>query len=154
VAVQDGSTIVLGGLIKEDKNVTETKVPFLGDIPFLGHLFKNKTNNKKRDELIIFIRPTVMRTDAQAVAEAHRRARLLKAGEELELEKRFGSAVPGAPTSKLNEQPSNNIKPPATPAAKSGDTSSTEAERRDAKMKALQEQDEAASAAGNPQKAP
>jgi general secretion pathway protein D len=105
VAVQDGSTIVLGGLIKENKTVSETKVPFLGDIPFFGQVFKSKTSNKIRNELIIFIRPTVMRNDAEAVAAARRRSRLLKAGEELELEKRFASPEAGAQSSALTNKP-------------------------------------------------
>ena len=89
VTVKDQSTIVLGGLIKEQNGVVETKVPFLGDIPFLGHLFKNKQNTKTRTELIVFIRPTVLRNDAEAVAEARRRSQMLKAGEELGLDKQF-----------------------------------------------------------------
>ena len=89
VTVKDQSTIVLGGLIKEQNGVVETKVPFLGDIPFLGHLFKNKQTTKTRTELIVFIRPTVLRNDAEAVAEARRRSQMLKAGEELGLDKQF-----------------------------------------------------------------
>ena len=146
VAVQDQSTIVLGGLIKETKTVTETKVPFLGDIPLLGHLFKSKNNGKTRDELIVFIRPTVMRTDAQAVAEAHRRARLLRAGDELELERRFESAVPGASSSELtNEVPGTATEPVAPadqsqqPTTETGPTNE-ELDRYGAKVKALQEQ--------------
>lgn len=97
VAVQDGSTIALGGLIKENKTVGETKVPFFGDIPVLGHLFKSKSTTKIRNELIIFIRPTVLRNDTEAVVEARRRSRLLKSGDDLELEKRFGETpVPQA----------------------------------------------------------
>ena len=101
VAVQDQSTIVLGGLIREDKTITETRVPFFGDIPFLGTLFKGKSTTKNRTELIVFIRPTVMRGDLAASSEAHRRARLLKAGQELELEKRFESPAAGAPAAAL-----------------------------------------------------
>jgi general secretion pathway protein D len=146
VAVQDQSTIVLGGLIKETKTITETKVPILGDIPLLGHLFKSKANGKMRDELIVFIRPTVMRTDAQAVAEARRRARMLKAGEELELEKRFESAVPGAPSSALTIAPSSAAAEPPAPIEQAQEpTSETtpateETDRYTAKIKALQEQ--------------
>ena len=96
VAVQDKSTIMLGGLIKENKTKTETKVPFLGDIPFFGQLFKGQTNNKQRNELIIFIRPTVLRTDDQAMAEAARRTRGLNLGRDLDLDQFF--PTPDAPT--------------------------------------------------------
>jgi general secretion pathway protein D len=89
VSVKDQSTIVLGGLIKESKDTAETKVPFLGDIPFFGNLFKGKESNSSRNELIVFIKPTVLRSDQASAEEAIRRAKLLKAGKELELEKRF-----------------------------------------------------------------
>jgi general secretion pathway protein D len=97
VSVRDQSTIVLGGLIKENKTQTETKVPFFGDIPFLGTLFKGKSTVKNRNELIVFIRPTVLRTDEEAQAEAFRRSRLLKAGKELQLEQRLQESEASAP---------------------------------------------------------
>ena len=84
LAVEDKSTIVLGGLIQQTKSLTTTKMPFFGDIPFFGQLFKSQANNKQRTELIIFIRPTVLRTDLAAVAEARRRLKLLGVSEELE----------------------------------------------------------------------
>ena len=96
VAVQDKSTIMLGGLIKENKTKTETKIPFLGDIPFFGQMFKGQTNNKQRNELIIFIRPTVLRTDDQAMAEAARRTRGLNLGRDLDLDQFF--PTPEEPT--------------------------------------------------------
>lgn len=61
VLVNDGQTVVLGGIFETEKRVTDTKVPYLGDIPVLGRLFKttNKTNNK--DELLIFVTPKILR---------------------------------------------------------------------------------------------
>ena len=134
VAVQDQSTIVLGGLIKENKTVTETKTPFFGDIPFFGQIFKSKTSNKTRNELIIFIRPTVMRTDAQAFAEARRRARLLSSSSELELEKQFLRNPTNAPSSTLTNDAPRSMNQPTDGSA------SQENERHAAKVKALQEQ--------------
>ncbi len=89
VAVRSENTIVLGGLIREDKNLTESRVPFLGDIPFFGNLFKNKTTNKNRTELIVFLRPRVLRSPEEAQEEAARRRDMLKAGEELDLKNAF-----------------------------------------------------------------
>jgi general secretion pathway protein D len=64
VMVEDGNTIVLGGLIEEDLQQTEEKVPILGDIPLLGALFRaNKTSKIKRN-LMVFLRPVVIRDDA------------------------------------------------------------------------------------------
>lgn len=64
VMVEDGATIVLGGMIHEDLQQTEEKVPLLGDIPLLGALFRyNKTGKVKRN-LMIFLRPVVLRDAA------------------------------------------------------------------------------------------
>lgn len=61
VIVDDGGTIVLGGLIDEDVQESVSKVPLLGDIPFLGHLFKSTTTSKRKRNLMVFIRPTIVR---------------------------------------------------------------------------------------------
>jgi general secretion pathway protein D len=134
VAVEDRSTIVLGGLIKENITVATTKTPILGDIPFFGQIFKGQTNNKTREELIIFIRPTVMRTDAQAFAEARRRASMLSSSSELELEKRFLKNPTNAPSSTLTDDPSGSMNQPADGSVP------PENDRHAAKVKALQEQ--------------
>ena len=60
VLIKDGETIVIAGLI-DDRDISQnTKVPFLGDIPLLGYLFKKKTWDKERDELLIFLTPRIM----------------------------------------------------------------------------------------------
>jgi general secretion pathway protein D len=111
--------------------VTETKVPFLGDIPLLGQAFKHKGQSKSRTELIVFIRPTVLRTEEQATAEAVRRVRLLKAGEELELEKRFQAETPMAVETNSS---SKATEPNTAPVAEM-----TEQQRHAAKVKSLSE---------------
>lgn len=63
VLVQDGATIVLGGLISENHSESVNKVPFLGDIPFLGELFKTTSVKKNRQNLMVFIHPTIIRDD-------------------------------------------------------------------------------------------
>ena len=61
VLVNDGQTVVLGGILETERRETEKKVPWLGDVPVLGRLFKTtgKTNNK--DELLIFVTPKILR---------------------------------------------------------------------------------------------
>jgi general secretion pathway protein D len=67
VVVDDGQILVLGGLI-EDRFVTEhSKVPLLGDIPVLGALFRSESRERRRTNLMVFLRPVVMR-DAEASA--------------------------------------------------------------------------------------
>ncbi|MDX5630780.1 MULTISPECIES: DNA uptake porin HofQ [unclassified Brenneria] len=60
VTVADGETIVLGGIFQQQKKRTDSQVPALGDIPVLGHLFKNSTRQDTRRELVIFITPTLI----------------------------------------------------------------------------------------------
>ena len=61
VIVDDGGTIVLGGLIDEDVQESEQKVPILGDIPILGHLFKSTSTSKRKRNLMVFLKPTIVR---------------------------------------------------------------------------------------------
>ncbi|MET4695802.1 type IV pilus secretin PilQ [Endozoicomonas lisbonensis] len=60
VLVKDGSTVVLGGVFTQTKNNTAAKVPLLGDIPYVGALFRRKTNKDVKSELMIFITPRVI----------------------------------------------------------------------------------------------
>ena len=61
VMADDGGMVVLGGLIDEDVQESVSKVPLLGDIPILGHLFKSTNTTKRKRNLIVFIRPTIIR---------------------------------------------------------------------------------------------
>jgi type II secretory pathway component HofQ len=53
--VKNGSTITIGGLIREVTNVTESKLPFLGDLPVIGQFFRTKSENKEKRDLVIFL---------------------------------------------------------------------------------------------------
>lgn len=61
VMADDGETIVLGGLIDEDVQESVSKVPLLGDIPILGKLFSSTSTSKQKRNLMVFIRPTIVR---------------------------------------------------------------------------------------------
>jgi type IV pilus assembly protein PilQ len=61
VLVNDGQTVVLGGILDTTKSRTANKVPWLGDIPVLGNLFKSTTNVNNKTELLIFITPKILR---------------------------------------------------------------------------------------------
>lgn len=63
VVIDDGSTIVLGGLIQDTVEETRQQVPFLGRIPFLGALFRYKEDTKRKTNLMVFLRPTIIRSD-------------------------------------------------------------------------------------------
>lgn len=63
VTVSDGETVVLGGLIRDNVIQSETRVPLLGSIPVLGHLFRSQSSSVQKTNLLVFIRPTILRDD-------------------------------------------------------------------------------------------
>jgi general secretion pathway protein D len=68
VLVDDGQIVVLGGLIQDDQQSSIDKVPLLGDIPWLGALFKYESRSRKRTNLMVFLRPVVLRDDKSAAS--------------------------------------------------------------------------------------
>ncbi|WAC73288.1 type II secretion system secretin GspD [Roseateles sp. SL47] len=66
VTLEDGQVLVLGGMLKDEYSDGENKVPGLGDIPLLGNLFKNQTRNRSKSNLMVFLRPMVLRTPESA----------------------------------------------------------------------------------------
>ena len=70
VLVEDGETIVLGGLIDDNVQESVKKVPFLGDIPLLGRLFKTTSISRTKRNLMVFLRPTIVRdsNDVRAIS--------------------------------------------------------------------------------------
>lgn len=61
VMADNGATVILGGLIDEDVQESQQKVPFLGDIPLLGALFRSTSNSVRKRNLMVFLRPTIIR---------------------------------------------------------------------------------------------
>jgi type IV pilus assembly protein PilQ len=62
VLVTDGGTVVIGGVIQTTNQVSKTQTPLLGDIPWLGNLFKERSVKTETDELIFFITPKIIQT--------------------------------------------------------------------------------------------
>jgi type IV pilus assembly protein PilQ len=60
VLVENGGTIVIGGIFTQNEREDVTKVPYLGDVPVLGNLFKTRTKSNNKTELLIFITPKVV----------------------------------------------------------------------------------------------
>ena len=69
VLVDDGQTIVIGGLIEDIKSKSRKKIPLFGDIPFLGNLFRYNQDGDEKKNLMLFIRPTIMR-DSETLVKA------------------------------------------------------------------------------------
>lgn len=68
VLVEDGAIVVLGGLIADEYSQSQERVPLLGDIPLLGNLFRNTSRERKKTNLMVFLRPTVLR-DASSTSQ-------------------------------------------------------------------------------------
>jgi type IV pilus assembly protein PilQ len=64
VLVNDGQTVVLGGILESERRESEQKVPLLGDVPVLGRLFKSTAKTDNKDELLIFVTPRILRDGA------------------------------------------------------------------------------------------
>ena len=64
--VDDGGILVLGGLIQEEVSDSQSKVPLLGDIPVIGFLFRSQNTTKTKANLMVFLRPSILRDDKDA----------------------------------------------------------------------------------------
>ncbi len=71
--VDDGQIVVIGGLLSDEERRTIEKTPVLGDLPVLGNLFRSKAKSRTKTNLMIFIRPTILRTaeDSRRITEQH-----------------------------------------------------------------------------------
>jgi general secretion pathway protein D len=79
VLVQDGQMIALGGLISEETKESESKIPILGDIPFLGFLFKSTNTTTSKTNLMVFIKPTIIRDGVTADGITQRKYNYIRA---------------------------------------------------------------------------
>ena len=67
VLVENGGTVVIGGIYTEDEKEANTRIPLLGDLPYVGALFRNKERSKQRTELLVFITPRILSEELQSI---------------------------------------------------------------------------------------
>jgi general secretion pathway protein D len=96
VIVEDGDILVLGGLIEDTLRESNQRVPILGSIPILGHLFRSSSTDKVKTNLMVFIHPRILRDNSQAAYETEAKYNYLR---DLQQENRpgFGPDVPLLP---------------------------------------------------------
>ncbi|MBU1617876.1 MAG: type II secretion system secretin GspD [Gammaproteobacteria bacterium] len=111
VLADNGATVVLGGLIDEDVQQSESKVPLLGDIPVLGALFRSTSSSKRKRNLMIFIRATIMRDDGLLSEVSQRKYNYVRAQQLAQGEKGI-NLMPGAETPAMPEFDDTLIIPP------------------------------------------
>ncbi|UCQ26587.1 type II secretion system secretin GspD [Edwardsiella tarda] len=105
VMANDGALIVLGGLMDDQAGESVAKVPLLGDIPLIGHLFKSTADKKEKRNLMVFIRPTILRDGMAADGVSQRKYNYIRA-EQIYRNEQGLSLMPGAPQPVLPEQSS------------------------------------------------
>jgi general secretion pathway protein D len=102
VMVEDGGIIVLGGLISDEVRESKSQVPFLGSIPILGELFKTRSVDKVKTNLMVFIRPRILRDGVDAAIESNAKYNYIR-GQQMD---RNGGRVPLMPNERQPTLPS------------------------------------------------
>ena len=108
ITVDDGEIVGIGGLLDDNERRTIEKIPFLGDLPVLGNLFKSKSRARAKTNLMVFIRPTILRSAADARAMTDRRYGYIRGRQYLQnpeqepsldelVREYMGATPPGAP---------------------------------------------------------
>jgi general secretion pathway protein D len=121
VLVEDGAVVVLGGLLQDQYSGNEQKVPGLGDVPVVGNLFRTETRSRSKSNLMVFLRPVIMRDSMDTEALSMDRYNLMRARQQVVQPQPsvLLNGVPDAPVSPEIVQPvqsSPKINSPFNPA--------------------------------------
>jgi general secretion pathway protein D len=112
VLIDDGGIVVLGGLIQHIDNRSGTKIPVLGSIPLIGNLFKTRKAEASKTNLMIFIRPKILRDASQAAYQTDSKYNYM-----MEEQKRYNKGELDVPILPSHKKP---LLPPAPPAPPQG----------------------------------
>ena len=105
VLIEDGGIVVLGGLIEDNSVKGENRVPYLGNIPIIGLLFKTRNATSTKNNLIMFIRPKILRDQAQAAYETDLKYNYMRDQERTLDEREALPLLPGVTRGTLNPLP-------------------------------------------------
>ncbi len=122
VLIEDGGTVVLGGLIQDSQTGGEQRVPFLGRIPVVGEAFKSRSAKKTKTNLMVFIQPRILRDGLDAAFETNQKYNYMRDQQrKLGPQREVLPLLPGTPRAILPELPPADSAVPAaatpTPAA-------------------------------------
>ncbi|MEI8030623.1 MAG: type II secretion system secretin GspD [Comamonadaceae bacterium] len=112
VLVEDGAVVVLGGLLQDEYSGNQEKIPVMGDVPFFGNLFKSETRTRKKTNLMVFLRPVVVRDAAATERLSVDRYESMRSGQ------KEAQPVPSAmvPINEAAQLPALPVAPGAAPA--------------------------------------
>ena len=68
VRIKDGETLVIGGMLRDDETKSVKKIPFLGDIPYIGAMFRSTNTTKSKEEMVIMITPKIITDNEDAIS--------------------------------------------------------------------------------------
>ena len=129
VTVDDGQILVLGGLIEDNVTLSQSKVPLLGDIPWLGQLFRSESRERKRTNLMVFLRPIVMRDADSSARFSQERYEQIRGQQQqsqptpnLMLPIDATPMLPALPPKKVSDPSLTTPVPPAEPASGAAST--------------------------------
>ncbi len=128
IIVADGHMIVLGGLLNERETEVEKKMPVLGDLPLLGALFTSKQNVREKVNLMVFLRPVIVRDNTMSSYYSNKKYRLIRQDEQNLLENDMGLLEGLRPHLPSIEQWKDSI--PATPYVTKKERAEIEAEKQ------------------------
>jgi general secretion pathway protein D len=112
VLIEDGGIVVLGGLIEDNSVKGENRVPYLGNIPIIGLLFKTRNATSTKNNLIMFIRPKILRDQAQAAYETDLKYNYMRDQERTLDEREALPLLPGVTRGTLNPLPPPPVQQP------------------------------------------
>jgi general secretion pathway protein D len=118
ILVEDGSIVVLGGLLQDDYSSSVQQVPVLGDVPLVGELFKSRTRQRKKTNLMVFLRPVVIRDATQNELLSLDRYELMR-GKQIDAQPTNSIVTPvnGAAVMPPLQAPLPAVVPPQSPAS-------------------------------------
>ncbi len=116
VLIEDGGTVVLGGLIQDSQTGGEQRVPFLGRIPVVGEAFKSRSAKKTKTNLMVFIQPRILRDGLDAAFETNQKYNYMRDQQrKLGPQREVLPLLPGTPRAILPELPPAPMPPAAVP---------------------------------------
>jgi general secretion pathway protein D len=140
VMIEDGGIVVLGGLISDNATRGEQRVPFLGRIPLIGLAFKTRNGRSTKSNLMVFIKPKIIRDGTQAAIETNAKYNFMREEQRKGQHRELLPILPGVPQPRLPELPP----PPAPNTTAKAPTTAAEKEQ------AAEETDKAEKAAEQP----
>jgi general secretion pathway protein D len=119
VLIEDGGTVVLGGLIQDSQTGGEQRVPFLGRIPVIGEAFRTRSAKKNKTNLMVFIQPRILRDGLDATLETNQKYNYIRDEQRrLGPQREILPLLPGEPRAELPPllQPAPDVAPAQPPA--------------------------------------